>query len=390
MAGVSVASTTRRWILGIGVAFVSGAFAAGVSRAETTTERSSSILVFPKIIFASDAQDTLIQITNTSNSMVHAHCFYVNAAGVCDLRPSEACRTDDDCGPTGPCIPQWQEVDFDIWLTKQQPTHWAAGFGRFPNLLDRQCSREAGNFECDGAGIDPGRIPPVADPFYGELKCIEVDQSGAPISGNHLKGEATLITVDGDASKYNAVGILGEPLTNDGNTTLCLGGEPSDLCPSGAEYSACPDAVIVNHFAERADNPLLGPTSEVRSELTLVPCEQDFELQRPVSVVVQFAVTNEFEQTFSGSTTVQCWGSFFLNDANPVIFDVFTLGSRVAQTFVRPSSHSPSAVVGVLEEFHSLDTSLSRVALNLHEEDLEEDDPKKRLDTDFIILPAGP
>ena len=351
------------------------------ARAETTTERSASILIWPKVVLDDDI-DTFIQISNTTNSMVHAHCFYVNAVGFCERRGTDACLTNAECGPTGPCIPQWQEVDFDIWLTKQQPTHWAAGDGRFTNVLDPQCDRVIGNFECDGAGFDPGRVPPVGFPFYGELKCFEVDQSGAPISGNHLKGEATIVTADGDASKYNAVGILGEPLTNDGNTTLCLGGDVSERCPSGAEYQPCGDALILNHFAEQADDPLLGPTSQVRTEVTIVPCAEDLEQQKPTRVVVQFEVFNEFEQSFSGSTTVECWKKFFLSDATP-IFKVTTLGARVAETRIRPSNASSSGIVAVSEEYHRVDNAQARVAFNVHEEG-------NREQTDFVVLPSGP
>jgi hypothetical protein len=275
-------------------------------------------------------------------------------------------------------------VDFDIWLTKQQPTHWSAGFGRFPNTLDPTCDRNLNKYDCDGAGLDPGRVPPVDDPFYGELKCIEVDLSGAPISGNHLKGEATLITPDGDASKYNAIGILGEPLTNNGDTTLCLGGEVSPpLCPSGAEYEACPHELRLDHFAERADSPLFGPESEVRTELTIVPCSQDLETQIPTRVVVQFLATSEFETSFSGSTTVDCWSSFFLDDAVRVIFDIRALGARVVQTSIRPSNDSSSGVLAVSEEFHRLGDAEARAAFNVH-------GLGERTRTDLIVIPTGP
>lgn len=364
-----------------GITLMLGVLFGGAALAGTTTERPGSILIFPKIIYDAD-HDTSIQISNTSNSMVHAHCFYVNAAGICRLRPSEACRIDDDCGPNGPCDPQWQEVDFDIWLTKQQPTHWAAGSGRFTNPFDAACDRSTGFYDCDQAGIDPGRIPPVGDPFYGELKCFEVDVSGAPISGNHLKGEAIILTAAGDASKYNAIGILGEPLTNDGNTVLCLGGEGRDECPSGAEYQGCAEALIVDHFAERADSPLLGPASQVRTEVTLVPCAEDFERQIPTKVVVQFEITNEFEQPFSTSTTVDCWGNFLLDDIS-LIFDVSRLGARVVQTHMRPARGAESGIVGVIEELHTLNEWVSRAAFNVHERG-------ERASTDLIVIPEGP
>ena len=146
-------------------------------------------------------------------------------------------------------------------------------------------------------------MPPVSSfPFQGELRCIEVDQSGAPISGNHLKGEATLVTTDGQATKYNAVGLLGEPFTNNGDNMLCLGGGVSDDCPSGAEYEGCGARDLLTQFAGGADNPLFGPTSTVETEVTLVPCRADYETQEPTKVTVQFLVFNEFENRFSTST----------------------------------------------------------------------------------------
>ena len=381
MAGVRRRASLISVSLALVSAFVLGA---GSAWAEATTERSASVIIFPKVIYDSaTGEDTRIQIANTANSMVHAHCFYVNAAGICERRPSDACRASADCGPNGPCLPQWQEVDFDIWLTKQQPTHWGVGSGRFPNVLDPTCDRNINKYACDGAGIDPGRVPPVDDPFYGELKCIEVDLSGAPISGNHLKGEATLITPDGDASKYNAIGILGEPLTNDGDTTLCLGGGVTPLCTSGAEYEACPDELRLDHFAEGADSPLFGPDSRVFTELTLVPCTEDLETQTPTRVTVQFEVTSEFESTFSGSTTIECWGNFRLSDGAPVIFGISALGARAVQTKIRPSNGSSSGVLAVSEEFHRLGEAETRAAFNVH-------GLGERAQTDLIIIPTGP
>ena len=43
--------------------------------------------------------------------VAYAHCFYVNAAQL-----------------NG--IPPWQVTDFELSLTRQQPTHWNAGPGR--------------------------------------------------------------------------------------------------------------------------------------------------------------------------------------------------------------------------------------------------------------------
>jgi hypothetical protein len=274
--------------------------------AESTTERSSSILIFPKVIYNA-SRDTVIQISNTSNSMAHAHCFYVNATPLCIGSGDCLAGT---C--SGKCEAQWQEVDFDICRpNSSRPLDGEPR--RFINN-DEPCDRNTGNYDCDSAGLDPGRVPPVSSfPFQGELRCIEVDQSGAPISGNHLKGEATLVTTDGQATKYNAVGLLGEPFTNNGDNILCLGGGVSDDCPSGAEYEGCGARDMLTHFSGGADNPLFGPTSTVETEVTLVPCRADYETQQATKVTVQFLVFNEFENRFSTSTQIECWRSFVLS-----------------------------------------------------------------------------
>src|ERR1043165_7963911 len=113
----------------VGLATLVGlGLAAKPAAATVTTETSASILVFPRVI-SDGTRDTIIQITNTSNSMVHAHCFYVNGAlTLPDFPP----------GPTNP--PVWAETDFDIWLTKQQPTHWVASQGRLNDPTDPVCT----------------------------------------------------------------------------------------------------------------------------------------------------------------------------------------------------------------------------------------------------------
>ncbi|MBI1818683.1 MAG: hypothetical protein HYR72_27175 [Deltaproteobacteria bacterium] len=355
-------------------ALMAVAIVAGPAFAEVTTERPGSIIIWPKII-ASGTRDTIIQISNVSNSMVHAHCFYVNAA----LEPAPP--------PQQGLVPKWQEVDFDIWLTKQQPTHWVASLGRRIFPLDPECTTTVD--ECNDAGLDPGRVPPVPPDFVGELKCIEVDSSGAPISGNHLKGEATLVVLQaggtndfGDVSKYSALAVVGLD-TNDANNVLCLGGGVTSQCVRGAEYNACPQTTLLTNFATHADNPQLGDKSEVLTEVTIVPCTENFEAQKPSSVVVQFQVTNEFEETFSASTTVTCWGNFELSEVNSVVFDVDTVGSRFLQTRMIPIKDSSGGILAVAEEFHRLAPITGRAAFNLYT-------IGERATADVITIPEGP
>src|SRR5262249_34391732 len=148
---------------------------------------------------------------------------------------------------------------------------------------------------------------------------------------------------------------------------------PPDVEPVG-EYDACPNVLLLNHFADGVTDPVLlefgaggtcdvggnpcqkdsdcaegpcvnGPQIEdplsgelsLRSatvtDLTLIPCTQDFENAQPATVTVQFEIFNEFEERFSTSTTVTCWKNFFLfevdspNDPERSVFSFARLGT---------------------------------------------------------------
>ena len=149
---------------------------------------------------------------------MHAHCFYVNGA-------------DFGFGPL------WQVTDFQIWLTKQQPTQWVAIQGRPVTPFDLPGS--------PGAGIDPGAVPPVPSGFKGELKCIQVDPSSVPFGGNNLKGEAVFREfVNGDVSKYNAIVILANPdlASLEPTHELLLDNSPDH----DGEYNSCPNQLLVD------------------------------------------------------------------------------------------------------------------------------------------------
>lgn len=352
------------------------------AEARITTEESASILVFPKVIADGD-RDTIIQITNTSNNMRHAHCFYVNAA------PSIPGLPISEDNP-----PLWTEIDFDITLTKQQPTKWVVSTGRrFPafeqtcaglaNDPGRNCDPSTtggGDANCCDAGFDPGRIPPSAPDFMGELKCVEVDASGFPIGGNALKGEATVVDVasGGDVAKYNALGLKGFD-TNNMDGTLCLGGGVTAQCPTGAEYEACPRLWVIDHPSDGAINPVVdsfGRNSTVSATLTVVPCTQNFETQAPETVILQFNLVNEFEQQLSASTSFQCWASWLLSGAEPTAsmpyggistaFEKGTIGTDLVKTTARAVGNR--GVMMVVQEINTDTTSglTARSLRNVH------------------------
>jgi hypothetical protein len=376
-----------------GFAVVLGVVTASPARADVTTEKGASILVFPRVL-ANGTFDTVIQIANTGNSMVHAKCFYVDAQAF-NIFSGLPCDV-----PSATCVPQWQETDFTIWLTKQQPTHWVVSLGRDVNPFD--------NFtDANGAGFDPGAVPPegcdwktdpnCSSPFQGELKCIEVTESGEPTTGNHLKGEATLEVVQtdtlssgainepgatkGDVSKYNAIGILGHDVNPSSNVL------PLD----GNTYDACPAKLHVNHFASGASDPVVdsatergvftGVTSSVSTVLTLVPCSEDFENQIAKSVTINFLVYNEFETKFSTSTTVNCYLSTELTNidsrTNPgrSIFAIGQLLTTAAHTEIVPvpnTDGTEGAVIGVVDRAVTVNsagaTGTAWAAYDLHTE----------------------
>jgi hypothetical protein len=247
-------------------------------------------------------------LSNTSDELVSMRCFYVNANSHCVSGPNlgDVCFTNEDCG--GICLEGWQEIDFQMTLTARQPIVWTISEGL-----------PVGTFPLDGSRVGPGgqfnidsAIPGVPEvPFYGELKCIQVGEDEAPIDRNDLKGEVTIVQAQApnggptlDARGYNAVGIQAIEGANDGDNTLVL----------GQEYNGCPNILILNHFFDDAIEPI--SDSFVRTDLTLVPCSQNFVLQDAAlfNTTVQFLVFNEFEQRFSTSTSVRCFREIGLSD----------------------------------------------------------------------------
>jgi len=310
----------RRWWQQALVGVACACAAPHLARAQATTVASASVLVFPRVI-VNGTWETTIQISNDANRPAYAHCYYVNGA-LTD--PSQ------HPGPANP--PLWAMLDFPIVLERRQPTHWVASRGRLNDPSDSGC---AGTSDCDGAGLDPGLVPPVPPGFTGELRCIEEDASGAPWSGNALSGFATLTHVaTGEVVKYPAVGLPGYE-SNDADGTLCIGGSTRDGCGHGAEYGGCPQTWIVSHPSDADDRPVDGAARS--TDLTVVPCAANFATQVPASSTLEFTVTNEFEQTFRASTTITCWADLRLSDIN-AIFQRAALGGEWAQTQVRSAA----------------------------------------------------
>lgn len=385
----------REWLTGCGLAAILVTFAGTSAMAQDaefgiSTDRPGSIVLFPKVI-ADGTRDTVIQITNTSNSIANAHCVYIDGHGEC-AGDNSLCSVDEDCGTAGPCVPVWSERDFDITLTRQQPTVWRASTGRRANATagsgtscDLTCTTDAGGGSgspCQTAADCPvGEIcqaqcpgfslfaaPPTAENFRGMLWCVQTDGTGGLLGGNALKGEAVLLTVAEGAtdavpaqvSVYNSINIpaVGQSLDVDDGIEL-----------NGEEYAACPEEIQFVHYNDRAEDTVTASlvpsacdesvcvggdddgdpcTSDadctngacracpIRTEVTLVPCSQDL-LSGTVPVVrANYDVRNEFELTVgSPGTDVQCWSNL---DFGQIFPTAFATDSTWLRSRVRPST----------------------------------------------------
>lgn len=355
---------------------------AAAARADVSSTNPAAILVFPKIVVdSSNGVDTLIQISNVENEPVNVRCFYVNANGRCSSAPFQVCNPNgaNTCNEPGICVPGWQETDFAFRLTSKQPIFFSARNG-LPDLPLANQPGPKGEF-------NSGSIPPSPDdPMIGELKCVQVGDDELPVDQNWLKGEATIQAVSGnvvDVRGYNAIGIQAIEGANNRDNTLVL----------GVEYNGCPNMLLVNHFFDGARPSVVG-TPTIRSDLTLVPCSQDFNFQAPRSVVAQYLVFNEFEQRFSTSKSVTCFQEIALSDIDTrpgtvddafSIFNVAVQGTLGGQTIIRGvQTNDPvrgTGLLAVIEEFHGTAPRFSN-ASTAHQRGI-------RTQLDMILLPAA-
>ncbi len=329
-----------------GVAAAASLMLGSTAMADLTSTNPAAVLVYPKLVAnASEDVDTIIQLTNSSSQPASVRCFYVNANGHCSNDPELVCdpnreqgSAENPCTTDSVCIPGWIETDFRFRLTPNQPIVWrlSEGLREFP--LANQPG-PGGHFNIQSS------IPPASeDPYIGSLHCVLVGDDELPIDRNWLKGEATIVDSDtSDLAGYNAVGIQAVAGANNRDNTLVL----------GTEYSACPNMVSLDHLFDGADNPVSG--NEVVTDVTFVPCSQDYNLQLPKGMVVQFLVFNEFEQRFSTSRSINCLTNIPLTDIDTragsfgdqqSIFSVAVQGTLAGQTLARGVNNDSSDAPG--------------------------------------------
>lgn len=425
------------WLYGLGMGLAALAFWGTRAGADVTSDRPGSIVIWPKVI-ADGTRDTIITLTNTSNSTAYAHCEYTQGTGVCSLSPdfcslttSNSCPEIPGGGPNN-CVILCNTRDFNVTLTHQQPTMWRVSTGRREDLLlgsGTECTTDPslppvqncpGLFMASGAD-QPNLVPPAPgqanDPsefggFRGELRCFETMVDGSPSGADALKGEAIIEGVN--------AAVTGGPLLSEYNSINVLSGSgtPSDgvLELNGVEYNACPDAIDIIHYAPGAENLVAssigadcsGGSCDVQTNFTIIPCRRDYENDTPTAFNVHFSAEDEFETQFlSAEVPFECWADVDLatlgfSNINGATFwrtRASSTGSGLCIT--GPNTNSLcrsdadcgtdgvcgpiSGILAVVEEFHPTtrtftDASLvGSAAANTHEVDTNGDGSLQRL-----------
>ncbi len=414
-------------------------FGVTLAGAEISSDRPAAIVTFPKLVVDLDRGiDTTVRLSNASQNPLPLHCFWVDATPIC-VNGEGSCISGIGLPArtcTGTCQDNWTETDFRLTLTGNQPIGWRVSQGMRSCSATLQTDPGRPCFPLDGVSrIGPGgqvnelsNIPPVPhDQFVGYLQCIAIDANGTPAERNDLQGEALIVRTDAplpvdpteitgynpttvDVNSYNGIGLAAIPGTNDGDGNLCLGGcspgtcrvtrsqscfddadcpagescsvecQGNPACPRGPEYDGCANILVMDHFFDGAVDPVAN--DPVVTDLTLIPCTQDYLRQRPDPVTAQFLVFNEFEQRFSTSRSVTCFKEFQLSNIDTSfnqnsIFSAAVNGTLTGQTRIRGVADGTSAhgqaLIGVAQEYRCASGSpldncaiVSTAAFNLH------------------------
>lgn len=341
----------------------------------TTSEQAGAIVVFPRVrLDRARGVETLVRLTNTADTPVAVHCFYVDENGHCS-NDGSVCSVDGDCNG-GTCFPGSIEVDFVVRITPSQPIAWLAGDGLAGNEFPVDGIVHVGPGNTSNAGSS---VPPVPeDPFVGWLQCIAVDpELLLPVDQNFLMGDAVLYEQnadDIDAAEYGAVGIQAVAGASDGDGSLLI----------GSEYSGCPNFAIFSHFFDGAVDPAAA-TRSIDTTLALVPCSVDFLRQSYSDPAIDYLIYNEFAQRFllHGVRTGTLLGSLSRIDGQERKTSPFFVGVTGTLTGKTRLQSVQGGVLGVaIEERSDLadPARKSRAAFNFHGQGT-------RSTVDTIVLP---
>ncbi len=274
-----------------------------------TSEGSGSILLFPGIVVSSE-RDARIQISNYSNNLRSALCLYVEERQF-------------------PGQPTRQHMHFQVRLERQSTLQWSASAGL--QQIPPSCGSGAACFVPRHLVFGPqGLLIPRLDAgFSGALLCVETDAADFPLAGNALLGVVSTYDLpSGEVSQNNAIAVAGFD-TNNGDDTLCLGGEVTDNCPTGAEYDGCPQRWYFDAIA--AGGGTLTASDNSSGELVIASCAQDFFNDTPGTGILTFRVWDQFGNQISSSGSLAGYTTRTLQSINATanIFGSETAGIEI-------------------------------------------------------------
>jgi hypothetical protein len=235
------------------------------------TSQKGSLLIYPEInVDPEDSSNTLIEISNDQNTVVHVECNYVNE------------RKD--------------RVDFDFHLTGKATASW--------EVL-------TGGGDIAAPLFPTGGTFPVGNPRRGELICFATDVAVQnQIAFNHLTGTATVVALgDTDARqpkqafRYNAWAFVARDATGLPAADNTIQGTPGDLQLTGANdgksYDGCPAYNIVNFMPNGAK---LNGVTTIDNDLVGVSCNQDLRQDFLLHTTkLKFTIWNVNENSFTGT-----------------------------------------------------------------------------------------
>jgi hypothetical protein len=248
--------------------------------------QKGSLLIFPRIDTTVDSsihaqRDTIIRISNDYPQDTRIKCYWVNRDQTIQ--------------------------DFEFTITSTQPIWFRASDGL-----------GSGTYSAQSTTSNALNVPPFFENSVGELKCWAVNTAGTDqIAWNHLYGTAMVVDyLAQTAYEYNSFNFTVRP------PGYAIGGSVPPqgdlkLSAKAQEYDACPMYLLFNFFVY--DNTgfnqigLSGEATAVtfeRTNLTLVPCNQDLRQDRvPTCTKAKFDVWSENEVKFTGA--YQCLKCYF-------------------------------------------------------------------------------
>jgi hypothetical protein len=295
------------FVLILGVSCAAATIADADNR--VSASQKGSLLIYSKVEIKWDAagnviQDTFLDITNDYPDDVFVQLYFINGDA-----PSAPVYAGDPPMLVERGHPGWNWVDCQMLLTNDQPMYWSALTG-----LPAGCQ--------PFTVLDPGTPPGRPDPdgaagsriLRGYVLAWAVDNSGAEIRWNHLKGDAVIVNYGTTSGwEYNAYAFQNHLTSSDAQS--------GQLLLDGVEYDTVFDMLLLDFYASGSQALSGGgATVAVDTDLTLYPVSVDLmqETCGPVLTKAKFDIWNMNEVRFSGlDRCITCWDQTFLSNYDP-------------------------------------------------------------------------